>query len=281
MASALVRSYWPTPPSPNSLPSVHSQNTLPSMLTSLLSNIDAESNPQIRLLSLHRLSLLACPLLPRLPRHHQVRLSHPRLPSPPTDAQSRNSMTNPASDSLAPPPSPYPATVDPSPVESTNSTSTDATDIELDADEDASPSASAALPKSPADIQLLSPASPDAMVSASPRSWASQASSAGQPSVRLDTDSGSLTAAGDEGPPSVIHAPTGFKSFVNSLPTHHEDGGLGEGDGDERRSPPLTRRRSTSSPSAKSENTVTSQGGKAETVSCFGFGRGLMLMRWV
>ena len=63
-----------------------------------------------------------------------------------------------ASDSLAPPPSPYPATVDPSPVESNTSTSTDATDIEVDACEDDEEEV-----KSP-DIELLSPASQDAMV---------------------------------------------------------------------------------------------------------------------
>lgn len=58
-------------------------------------------------------------------------------------------------DLLAPPPSPYPATVDPSPVESNDSHSTDVTDI--DADDAQSPRPSDGL-KSP-DIEIMSPAS--------------------------------------------------------------------------------------------------------------------------
>ena len=58
-------------------------------------------------------------------------------------------------DSLAPPPSPYPATVDPSPVESNDSHSTDVTDI--DADDALSPNPADGL-KSP-DIEIMSPAS--------------------------------------------------------------------------------------------------------------------------
>lgn len=59
-------------------------------------------------------------------------------------------------DSLAPPPSPYPATVDPSPVESNDSHSTDITDI--DQDDLLSPSAGDDPPKSP-DIEIMSPMS--------------------------------------------------------------------------------------------------------------------------
>ena len=58
-------------------------------------------------------------------------------------------------DSLAPPPSPYPATVDPSPVESNDSHSTDVTDI--DAVDVQSPNPADGL-KSP-DIEIMSPAS--------------------------------------------------------------------------------------------------------------------------
>lgn len=58
----------------------------------------------------------------------------------------------------------------------------------------------------------------------------------------------------------MIHAPKGFQGFGGSLSTHHEypnspnDQVVSEA----KRSPPLTQRRSTTSPSGLSENTVTS-----------------------
>lgn len=83
---------------------------------------------------------------------HSVRITHaPALICP----FSNRASTGSEKDSLAPPPSPYPATVDPSPVESNDSHSTDVTDI--DADDVQSPNPADGL-KSP-DIEIMSPAS--------------------------------------------------------------------------------------------------------------------------
>jgi hypothetical protein len=79
--------------------------------------------------------------------------------------------------------------------------------------------------------------------------------------VRIDTESAarSLPTA-DDGPQSVIHAPKGFKGFGSALPTHLEDPNSPNDQVvvEAKRSPPLPRTRSTSSPSGLSENTVTS-----------------------
>ncbi|KIW08627.1 uncharacterized protein PV09_00583 [Verruconis gallopava] len=98
-------------------------------------------------------------------------------------------------DSLAPPPSPYPATVDPSPVESNDSHSTDVTDI--DAEDVHSPSHADGL-KSP-DIEIISPASGMSAEDVSPL-------------PHIDTNI-IIKDSEDGQPQSVIHAPTGFKQF--------------------------------------------------------------------
>ncbi|TID26728.1 hypothetical protein E2P81_ATG01194 [Venturia nashicola] len=128
----------------------------------------------------------------------------PSSPTPYSVAFRARSMqrasTGSERDSLAPPPSPYPATVDPSPVESNDSHSTDVTDI--DQDDLLSPSSGDDPPKSP-DIEIMSPMSNRSAEEAVPL-----------PLVQIDTN---VSKVSDDGPSSVIHAPAGFRQFRLSI----------------------------------------------------------------
>ncbi|KAF2006751.1 hypothetical protein P154DRAFT_517777 [Amniculicola lignicola CBS 123094] len=128
-----------------------------------------------------------------------------------------NRSSGTTSDHLIPPPSPYPATVDPSPVDSNGTT---ATDIEDDAqidqmleDEQRDEHGSV---RSPEADDLLSPMSQDSQAKVRrEEQFANELRHliAAQP-YKLDTQLPLRNRTdSDEGPLSVIHAPTHFKQF--------------------------------------------------------------------
>ncbi|KAK1808554.1 hypothetical protein LTR12_017093 [Friedmanniomyces endolithicus] len=101
------------------------------------------------------------------------------------------------SDSLAPPPSPYPQTTDPSPVDSNG---TESTEIEEEAQDDGkvkSPSSATNGELHSPDIEITSPESTD-----------------NDRLYMIDTQVSKLSRSGSEdGPTSVIHAPSDFKKL--------------------------------------------------------------------
>ncbi|GAB7341879.1 hypothetical protein MBLNU457_g0193t1 [Dothideomycetes sp. NU457] len=99
------------------------------------------------------------------------------------------------SDNLAPPPSPYPDHVDPSP---TDSNGTENTEIEEDAQEQTNDDHN---PVSPS-VEIISPKSSESL--------------AIDTNVPVQKESGT-----DDPPPSVIHAPSGFKPFDGSDTSSH------------------------------------------------------------
>ncbi|KAF2401848.1 hypothetical protein EJ06DRAFT_364232 [Trichodelitschia bisporula] len=149
-------------------------------------------------------------------------------------------------ESLAPPPSPYPATVDPSPVESIDSTSsqsTDVTDIDQDQNND---NDSLGDIKSP-DIEVLSPSGSGSGVS--------QDAEQGLPQIDIMAASHHRVLEPDEAPQSVIHAPAGFKSFIGTRPVSMpvSQAELYSRAQETKRSPPVYRDRAMSTPSEQSE----------------------------
>ncbi|TKA76485.1 hypothetical protein B0A55_02879 [Friedmanniomyces simplex] len=102
------------------------------------------------------------------------------------------------SDSLAPPPSPYPQTTDPSPVDSNG---TESTEIEEEAQEDGRV-------KSPSSATNGEVHSPDIEIT-SPQSAGSERRQTIDTQVSRSTRSDS-----EDGPGSVIHAPSGFKHLA-------------------------------------------------------------------
>ncbi|KAE9986654.1 hypothetical protein EG327_004218 [Venturia inaequalis] len=160
------------------------------------------SDTEVYILALYRVSVLAHSLLRRISRpfNEEVSYAGPAESSHADFLLANRASTGSERDSLAPPPSPYPATVDPSPVESNDSHSTDITDI--DQDDLLSPSAGDDPPKSP-DIEIMSPMSNRSVEEAAPL-----------PLVQIDTN---ISKVSDDGPSSVIHAPAGFKQFRHSI----------------------------------------------------------------
>lgn len=169
--------------------------------------------------------------------------------------------------------------VEPSPVESHNSHSTEATEIDEEAQnhqEDVQDEV-----KSP-DIEIISPAVSHESISSVYRAWEHgpllAVANASKPSLslgRIDTSFANRlrSDSNDDAPPSVIHAPVGFRQFVGeSLDAQKQKSFLRPQDN--KRSPPQSssqvRNRSVSAPSDKSaasEATVVSPQTPEETSS--------------
>jgi hypothetical protein len=180
-----------------------------------------------------------------------------------------SASSNSDKDSNLQPPlqSPYPALVEPSPVESHNSHSTEATDIDEEAQNHQDDGQDEV--KSP-DIEIISPA-----VSHDPISPVYRTREHGpllavanmsKPSAslgRIDTSFANRlrSDSNDDAPPSVIHAPMGFRQFVGD-PLDAQIASLAQNSQsflrpqDNKRSPPQSssqvRNRSVSAPSDKS-----------------------------
>ncbi|GAB7366109.1 hypothetical protein MBLNU230_g7671t1 [Neophaeotheca triangularis] len=126
----------------------------------------------------------------------------PNSPAPfAHDFHTQSNRSSGPSDSLAPPASPYPQQIEPSPVDSNNSNGTENTDIENAPQENEGAEAEAESPsevRSP-DMEIISP----------------QSASSSKSVAKIDTQfpNRPRTDSSDDAPNSVIHAPSGFKTF--------------------------------------------------------------------
>jgi len=161
-----------------------------------------------------------------------------------------------------PPQSPYPPLVEPSPVESHNSHSTEATEIDEEAQNHQEDNQGEV--KSP-DIEIISPAVSHEPISSVYRAWERRSTLAvanvSKPSLslgKIDTSFANRlrSDSNDDAPPSVIHAPVGFRQFVGET-LDAQNGQSFLRPQDNKRSPPQVspsqiRNRSVSAPSDKS-----------------------------